>query len=76
MRAHLVQLLDHVEGGGLGVTVDHCDLSRLHLSDLIPDHEVLAASLWSNDHEGVAPLEPRLDHGDVSLDTDGLHDWW
>ena len=51
-------------------------LSRLHLLDLISDHKILATALWSDNNERIAFLEPRLDHGNISLDSDGFHNWW
>jgi hypothetical protein len=73
---HLVQLLDHVERTGLRVTVDDGDLCRFHLLDLVANHQVLAATFRTDNDEGIALVEPWLDHGDVPLDTDGFDNWW
>lgn len=73
---HLVQLLDYVERTGLRVTVDDGDLSRFHLLNLVSNHQVLATAFWTDQDERIALFEPWLDHSDVSLDTNGLYNWW
>ena len=76
LRAHLLQLLDHVERGGLCVAVDDRNLRGFHLLDLVSDHQIFATALWPDDNEGISLVEPGLDHRDVSLDSYRLHDWW
>lgn len=75
MCAHLIELLDHVERNSLGVAVDYCDLSRLHLLDQARDDEILSTALRSHEDETLIVLKKRLDKCHVTLDRASLNEW-
>ena len=60
LRAHLIELLNHSEGGGLGITVDHCKLGGPHLLDQGGDNEVLSATLWSTEDKALVSIQEWL----------------
>ncbi len=64
-----------MEGTGLCITMDYSNLGGFHVLNQVPDHEVLAATLGTHQDEGIALVQPRLDHCDVSLDAHCLDNW-
>jgi len=75
LRAHLIELLNHMESRGLGITMDNCTLGTFHGLDLISDQEILSTALRSDNDEGVSLVKPWFGHCHISLDTDCFDDW-
>lgn len=61
LRAHLVQLLDHVEGRSLGITVNNSDLCRFHLFDKTCNHEIFTATFGADKDKAFVIFEQWSD---------------
>ena len=76
LRAHLVQLLNNVEGRSLSVAVDDGHLCGLHLLDQRADDQVFSAALRTHQNKAFVSIEKRLDKRDVLLDRGRHEERW